>query len=215
MVTILSKNHITDEVDALLEEDLQLFLTKMAAAVVLLCIVIVYFFRREKIEIEELYQKLKVNDKLLRGAISTSKNGVFIYDIKEDKIRIVNNANRLGNFPPEVEHVTKKLLANMPQDEKTRRQIEEMQAGIKKLDSKAEYEFTVDSKEEGVPAKNFVIHVEVQRDQRGNAQQCVGIVEDVTEKSDCYNAPQQNIHPLRGFLQDESENQYSQDDPTC
>lgn len=181
VVTILSKNHITDEVDDLLEEDLQLFLTKMAAAVVLLCIVIVYFFRREKIEIEELYQKLKVNDKLLRGAISTSKNGVFIYDIKEDKIRIVNNADRLGNFPPEVEHVTKKLLANMPQDEKTRRQIEEMQAGIKKLDSKAEYEFTVDSKEEGVPAKNFVIHVEVQRDQRGNAQQCVGIVEDVTE----------------------------------
>lgn len=156
-------------------------LNKIILAVAMLCGVIVHYQRRDKVHLMKLYQKMKLNEMLLQAAVSNSDLLVLIYDVKQDELRFINHEKLYIDLPMKVERASETLGQYFLEPEEARIQLNRIFSEVKQMDDYADFDLSLEIDN---AMHTYQIRMKSIRDEKGELQQCVGTLEDVTEKMD-------------------------------
>lgn len=177
MVTVLEKASVGGKVQYLLGKDVYILLFQSLLAFAAICIGISWYLHRDKKRMAELYRQMKVNDGLMREAVSSTKAAVIVYDPSKDTLRFMNSGDGRVHLPDMIHEASLNLMNYLPGTEKTLEQVGKIFHGLNRIKTEGDFELTLEI--EGKPC-DFTLHAKAMRDENGNVLTYVGIVEDIT-----------------------------------
>ncbi len=176
VVTLIKKERIAQQVNYLLGYDAYWLVLRVGAAALVLCGIIIHFIRREQFRIREEYNRIRMNDDLLRAALAGTHTIILRYDVPRDALCVVHSDPEFS-FPKRVEHASRELRSILPLSARTPEQLQTIFARLPAMERSEVFDLELMV---GGMRRNFRIHAHRMNDSSGRLMQCVALVQDVT-----------------------------------
>lgn len=179
VVTVMNREDIDKSVDFLLGSDVYVLIFEVMIAVGILGFVILRHLQKEREQLTEMYEQVKVNDELLRAAVESSKDLIMIYTPGQDILRILNPWNRLIKLPSRVEKASENMCTYLPSDGNMGEQLEKIFYNLKNTDADVTMDFKIWLYNR---FRSYKLHMRKIKDSSGKVMECMGVLVDVTEQ---------------------------------
>lgn len=180
VVTILDKRDILGDVSYLLGKDIYMLVLKVGAAFAIVCAGSIWYMRRDKKQIEKLYNQLKLNEEMIRTAVAAGRSGILFYDVQNDRLKTITGKNLSFEMPKVVEHASQTLVNYLPPGEKNKCQVAEIFEKLHTIQKSDNLEFALEINGE---LRDYAMHVESIAGENDRDIHFVGIADDITEKT--------------------------------
>lgn len=179
VVSVIDFSEITKTVDYMLNHNTYIMILRIVMALILLFLLILYYSWLERKQVKEFNEKLLLDEKVVLIAAEKSKVVIMNYVIESKELRFINK--KLGDmeFPEKAHNLSEVFMKYLPENHDLSEQLEKIFESMKK--DKGRRDFLVSFMKDGA-MKYFRIQLMTSADEKGNICQCIGILEDYTEK---------------------------------
>lgn len=179
VVSAIDFSEITKSVDYMLNHNTYIMILRIILAVSLLFLVILYYSKLERKQVKEFNEKLLLDEKVM--LIAAEKSGLVImnYAIESKELRFINR--KLGDMelPKQANNLTEVFARYCPENPELSSQLEKIFKSMQK--DKGKRDFLVSFLKDG-KMTYLKIQLVTPIDEKGNIRQCIGMMEDYTEK---------------------------------
>lgn len=179
VVSVIDFSEITKAVDYMLNHNTYIMILRIVMALTLLFLLILYYSWLERKQVKEFNEKLLLDEKVM--LIAAEKSGLVImnYVIESKELRFINK--KLGDmaFPEKAHNLPEVFEKYFPENQGLSKQLEKIFESMKK--DKGRRDFLISFMKDGA-MKYFRIQLVTPVDEKGNIRQCIGMLEDYTEK---------------------------------
>ncbi len=179
VVTVMNRDDIKNSVNFLLGKDVYFLILEIMIAVGILGFAVLSHLQKEREQVTEMYEQVKVNDELLRAAVESSKDLIMIYTPATDRLRILNPWNRLIKLPSMVENASENMCTYLPAEGDTTDQLDRIFKNLHSSDEDTVMDFTLWLYNR---LRSYKMHIRKVKDSDGKVKECMGVLVDVTEQ---------------------------------
>ncbi len=179
VVSVIDFSEIRRSVDYMLNRNAYAMVLKIALAMFLLFLLFFYYSRQERKRIKGFNEKLLMDEEVM--LIAAEKTGLVImnYGMASNKLRFINR--RLGDieFPEEAQNLSEAFMRYFPNNQKLHQQLQSIFEDMKTGRGKRDFLISFAKEDKEVYLR---IQLVTEVDRSGNIRQCIGMIEDYTEK---------------------------------
>lgn len=179
VVSVIDFSEIRRSVDYMLNRNAYAMVLKIALAMFLLFLLFFYYSRQERKRIKGFNEKLLMDEEVM--LIAAEKTGLVImnYGMASNKLRFINR--RLGDieFPEEAQNLSEAFMRYFPNNQKLHQQLQSIFEDMKTGRGKRDFLISFAKEDKAVYLR---IQLVTEVDRSGNIRQCIGMIEDYTEK---------------------------------
>lgn len=179
VVSVINFSEITESVAYMLNHNTYIMILRIILSISLLFLVILYYSKLERKQVKEFNEKLLLDEKVMLIAAEKSGFVIMNYAIESKELRFINR--KLGDmeFPKRANNLLEVFAKYCPGNPGLSRQLEKIFKSMQK--DKGKRDFLVSFMKDGK-----MIYLKIQLvtpiADRGNIHQCIGLLEDYTEK---------------------------------
>lgn len=181
VVSVIDFSEIRKSVDYMLNHNVYLMVLKIVLAILLLFLLILYYSSQESKQVKKFNEKLLLDEEIM--LIGAEKSGFIImnYEMESKKLRFINR--KLGDltFPEEAQNLPEVFKGYFSENQELYQQLQRIFENMQNDQGKRDFlvSFIKDGK---------MIYLRIQLvtpvDEKGNIRQCIGLIEDYTEKQE-------------------------------
>lgn len=180
LVLVMNKNNIVSRVSYLLGNDIYWMIVKVGLAFAVICVVCVWYLWYEKKYIMELYTQMRLNEEMIRTAVSATKAVILFYDVRKDRLKIISSSHIRLTLPAVMEKASETLMQTLPVGERTKKQLPAIMKRLRSMEQTESFE--LDLIIDGT-LRSYIVNLKVMKTDGSGNPHYVGIVEDITEKT--------------------------------
>lgn len=193
LAIVLAVSSILDIRSHAHQESIMPLVNKIIISVVLFCVVIVYFQYKEKKYLMKLYQRIRLQEKMMQSAVQNSNALILIYDLKRDELQIMNPQKSFIDLPDSISNARDALLDFLKETPDISGQLAYIFRRIQRMEQ--EEVFGLHLQVQGI-LRTYQLRVNSVRDAGNEIVYTVGVLEDLTEQEHL----KQQVRMREGFL---------------
>lgn len=179
VVSVIDFSEVTESVDYMLSRNAYGMVSKIIVVLLSLFLVILYYSRQERKQIKQFNERLLFDEEIMLTAAEKSGFVIMSYIMESKELRFINRTLGEMEFPEVAYNLPVVFMKYFPENQELHQQLKQIFENMQR--GKGKRDFLVSFSNEG-KMTYLRIQLITPVDEKGNTRQCIGMIEDYTER---------------------------------
>lgn len=179
VVSVIDFSEVTESVDYMLSRNAYGMVSKIIVVLLSLFLVILYYSRQERKQIKQFNERLLFDEEIMLTAAEKSGFVIMSYIMESKELRFINRTLGEMEFPEVAYNLPVVFMKYFPENQELHQQLKQIFENMQR--GKGKRDFLVSFSNEG-KMTYLRIQLITPVDEKGNTRQCIGTIEDYTER---------------------------------